>query len=295
MMINSMTGFGEADCEVDGISYTVELKTVNNRYYKSSIRLPDTVAFLEEDVEKLLRNNLSRGTVNYNLRLKNVAAKAMFDVDQTAMQRCVEKLSDVASQLKISYQIDLAAILTLPGIVQPVLPDEQEAKRIKEVILNISKQAIEQLKQMRAREGTSIAKDLKLHCEAIRERLENIRTRAPKIIDEYHKKLKKRIEELTANAQLKLDEETFAREVAIFAERSDISEELSRLESHLGQFLSSCDSDEQSGRRLDFISQEMLREANTIGSKALDAEIARWVVDIKCLIDRIKEQVQNVE
>ena len=295
MMINSMTGFGEAACEVDGISYTVELKTVNNRYYKSGIRLPDMVAFLEEDIEKLLRNNLSRGTVNYNLRLKNVAAKAMFDVDETAVRRCVERLSEIAKQLNIGYDIDLAALLALPGIVEPVLPDEREAQRIKDVILTISQKAVDQLKQMRAREGTAIAKDLKAHCDAIKDRLDKVRNRAPKVIDEYHKKLKKRIEELTANAQLKLDEDTLAREVAIFAERSDISEELSRLESHLVQFLHSCESDEQAGRRLDFISQEMLRETNTIGSKALDAEIARWVVDIKCLIDRIKEQVQNVE
>jgi uncharacterized protein (TIGR00255 family) len=294
-MINSMTGFGEADCEVDGLSYTVEIKTVNNRYYKSAIRLPDAVAFCEEDIEKMLRSGLSRGTVGYNLRLKNVSAKAMFDVDQTAIRRCVEQLSEIAKQLNVDYNIDLATLLALPGIVQPVLPDEQEAHRIRNVILTISQKAVEQLKQMRAREGASIAKDLKTHCDAIKDRLEKIRGRAPKIIEEYHKKLKKRIEELTANAQLKLDEDTLAREVAIFAERSDISEELSRLESHLVQFVASCDSDEQAGRRLDFISQEMLREANTIGSKALDAEIARWVVDIKCLIDRIKEQVQNVE
>jgi uncharacterized protein (TIGR00255 family) len=295
MMINSMTGFGEADCEVDGLSYTVEIKTVNNRYYKSAVRLPDTVAFCEEDIEKLLRNSLSRGTVGYTLRLKNVAAKAMFDVDEAAIRRCVERLSETAGQLNVNYNIDLAALLSLPGIVQPVLPDEEEAQRIKGVILKISQKAVEQLKQMREREGQAIAKDLKTHCEAIRDRLEKIRGRAPRVIEEYHKKLKKRLEELTANAQLKLDEDTLAREVAIFAERSDISEELSRLESHLAQFFVSCDSDEQAGRRLDFISQEMLREANTIGSKALDAEIARGVVDIKCLIDRIKEQVQNVE
>jgi uncharacterized protein (TIGR00255 family) len=294
-MINSMTGFGEAACEIDGISYTVELKTVNNRYYKSAIRLPDTVAFLEEDIEKLLRSHLSRGSVNYNLRLKNVAARAMFDIDQAAMQKCVERLSETAGKLNIAYTIDLAALLALPGIIQPVLPDENEAQRITDVILTMSRKAIEQLTQMRASEGKTIASDLKAHCDLIRERLEQIRGRAPRVIEEYHKKLKKRIEELAGQAQLKLDEDTLAREVALFAERSDISEELSRLESHLGQFLQSCASDEQAGRRLDFIGQEMLREANTIGSKALDAEIARWVVDIKCLIDRIKEQVQNVE
>ncbi|MDO8301729.1 MAG: YicC/YloC family endoribonuclease [Sedimentisphaerales bacterium] len=294
-MINSMTGFGEADCEVDGISYAVEIKTVNNRYFKSNIKLPDMVAFVEEEIEKLLRNHLSRGTVNYTLRLRNVAAKAMFDIDQTALKRCVERLAEISGGLTADYTIDLAALLALPGIVQPVLPDEQEALRIREVILNISQKAIDQLKQMRTREGTTIVNDLKLHSDTIRQRLEQIRGRSPKVIDEYHKRLKKRLEELTSHAQLKLDEDTLAREVAIFAERCDISEELSRIESHLTQFLLSGDSAEQSGRRLDFISQELLREANTIGSKAMDADIARWVVDIKCLIDRIKEQVQNVE
>jgi uncharacterized protein (TIGR00255 family) len=293
-MINSMTGFGDAGCEVDGISYTVEIKTVNNRYFKSAINLPDTVAFVEEDIEKLLRNHLSRGSVNCSLRLKNVAAKAMFDIDKIAIKGCVEKLAQVAGELNIDYNIDLAAFLMLPGIVQPVVPDEQEAQKIKDALLGISLKAIEQLKEMRANEGATIAKDLKAHCATIRERLGQIRGRAPMVIEEYHKKLKKRIEELTAHAQLKLDEDTFTREVAMFAERSDVSEELSRLDSHLVQFLQSCDSEEQAGRRLDFISQEMLREANTIASKALDAEIAIWVVDIKCLIDRIKEQVQNV-
>lgn len=294
-MIYSMTGYGEADCELDGVSYTVELKTVNNRYFKSTIRLPDTVAFLEEEIERLLRNTISRGTVTYCLRLKNVAAKAMFDIDQVAVLRCVEKLGEIANSVKLPHNIDLAALLMLPGVVQPVLPDEQEAHRITETILNISRKAVEQLKEMRAREGATIAADLTAHCQAIRDRVEQIRVRAPQVIDDYHKKLKKRIEELTAHAKLRLEEEALAREVAFFAERSDISEELSRLDSHLTQFVQSCESTQQAGRRLDFISQELLREANTIGSKACDTEVARWVVDIKCLIDRIKEQVQNVE
>ena len=294
-MINSMTGFGEANCEVDGISYAVEIKTVNNRYFKSSIKLPDSVAFFEEDIEKLLRNHLPRGSVNCSLRLKNITARAMFDIDEIAIKRYVETLAKIAGEVNIAYNIDLAAFLILPGIVQPIVPNEQEAQKIKDAVLGISLKAIEQLKEMRANEGAAVAKDLKGHCATIRERLGQIRELAPKVIEEYHKKLKKRTEELTAHAQLTLNEDTFAREVAMFADRSDISEELSRLNSHLAQFLQSCDSEEQAGRRLDFISQEMLREANTIASKALDAEISRWVVDIKCLIDRIKEQVQNVE
>jgi len=294
-MIQSMTGFGEAGCELDGISYVVEIKSVNNRYFKSSVKLPDTVSFLEEEIDRLLRGSIARGTVTYSLRLKNVAAKAMFDIDETAVHRCVERLGDIASKLNVDYKIDLAALLSLPGIIEPVLPDEDEAKRITETILKVSQKAIEQLKIMRDREGKSVADDLNNNCAAIKDRLELIRKKSPMVIDEYHKKLKKRVEELTSQASLRLDEEIVAREVAFFAERSDISEELSRLDSHLGQFTHSLESTQQAGRRLDFISQEMLREANTIGSKAMDSDIAKWVVDIKCMIDRIKEQVQNVE
>jgi len=162
---------------------------------------------------------------------------------------------------------------------------------------------------MRAVEGAELAADLNRYCKAISEGLERIRSRSTGVLQEYSKKLKKRVDELLAEAKLKLDEDMLAREAAVFAERSDISEELSRLTSHLQQFTESCQGssssvksgqagnlpNNQAGRRLEFISQEMLREANTIASKASDAEISHWVVDIKCSIDRIKEQVQNVE
>ena len=133
------------------------------------------------------------------------------------------------------------------------------------------------------------------HCKAIKQDLKQIRTRSDAVLRGYQKRLKKRVDELLADAKLKLDKETLAREVAIFAERSDISEEIARLDSHLQQFVESCKSDTQAGRRLDFISQEMLREANTIASKAYNTEVISCVVDIKCRIDRIKEQVQNIE
>jgi uncharacterized protein (TIGR00255 family) len=148
---------------------------------------------------------------------------------------------------------------------------------------------------MRAAEGGSLEADLKNHCQAISEDLERIRSRGAAVLHEYAIRLRKRVDGLLAEAKLKLDEETLAREVAILADRSDISEEIARLDSHLEQFIQSCHSNDQAGRRLDFISQEMLREANTIASKASDAEIIRSVVDMKCRIDRIKEQVQNIE
>jgi uncharacterized protein (TIGR00255 family) len=294
-MINSMTGYGAAEGDMNGVRCAVEIKAVNNRYLRTIVKLPDGVAFLEEDVEKLLRQNLSRGTVNYVLRLKDISADALFEIDEAALRSLMERLSRVRSSAGIDGTIDIGSLLSLPGIVRPALPNQALTERIKAVVLKVSKEAIQQLKQMRAAEGSSLAADLKSRCEAIRKDIEQIRTRAATVVQEYAKRLRRRVDELLAEAKLKLDEETLAREVAILADRSDISEELARLDSHLQQFAESGRASEQAGRRLDFISQEMLREANTIASKASDTEIIRSVVDIKCQIDRIKEQIQNVE
>ena len=294
-MINSMTGYGQAQGEINGISYAVEIKTVNNRYFKAAIKLPELVAFLEEDVEKLLRKNVSRGTVSYILRLKDVSASALFDIDQPALQAVLEKLSRIRASADINGTIDIGSLLSLPGIIRPAMPDKGTAQRIEQAILSATQEAIDELKQMRAAEGAALEADLMKCCKEIEQNLERIRLRSASVLPEYAKILRKRVDELLAQADLKLDEEVLAREVAVFADRSDISEEIARLFSHLRQFTQSCQTDGQAGRRLDFISQEMLREANTIASKASDSEITRCVVEVKCQIDRIKEQVQNVE
>jgi uncharacterized protein (TIGR00255 family) len=290
-----MTGFGGAQGEINGVTYIVEIRTVNNRYLKTCLRLPEMAAFLEEDIDKLLRKNLSRGMVSCVLRLKNAPANVLFDVDEAALRAYVEKLNRIVSSANNRCTIDMGGLLTLPGIVQPALPDEEKAEQIKKKVLSITQKAIERLKQMRSAEGAALAADLDNHCKAIKQDLEQIRTRSGVVLQEYQKKLRKRVDELLADAKLKLDEDALAREVAIFADRSDISEEVARLDSHLQQFAENCQANAQAGRKLDFISQEMLREANTIASKAYDTEVIRCVVDIKCRIDRIKEQVQNIE
>lgn len=295
-MIKSMTGYGDAQGQLNGVTYIVEVKTVNNRYFKTRIKLPDSVAFLEEEIEKLLQQGLSRGTINYTLRLKDISAAVLFDIDEAALRSYVERLSKIAASVDVQAPIDIGGLLSLPGIIQPVLPDEKHAGQIKQVVLEVSQKAIDHLKQMRATEGAALVADLETNCQAMKESLEHIRSRSQTVLLEYHEKLKKRVESLLAKGEVNLDETTIAREVAVFAERSDISEEVSRLDSHLQQFAECCNANAQSaGRRLDFISQEMLREANTIASKASDAEIAHCVVDLKCHIDRIKEQVQNIE
>jgi uncharacterized protein (TIGR00255 family) len=294
-MIKSMTGSGTAEGEINGVSCAVEIKAVNNRYLKTTVKLPEVAAFLDEDIEKLLRQNLSRGTISYVLRLKDVSVSVLFDIDEAALRSLMQRLSRVGSLAGINGTIDIGSLLNLPGILRPSLPDRARADQIRNVVLNISQQAIEKLKQMRAAEGSSLEAELESYCELIRKDLEQIRSRSGSVIQEHAKRLKKRVDELLAEAKLKLDEETLAREVAILADRSDVSEEIARLDSHLLQFAQSCQADDQAGRRLDFISQEMLREANTIASKGSDSEIVRYVLNIKCQIDRIKEQIQNVE
>lgn len=294
-MLNSMTGYGTADGQLDGICYAVEIKAVNNRYLKTLIKLPETIAFVEDDIDKCLRHNLARGTINYVLRLKGASASALFEIDEAALRFIVEKLSTVTTTMGVAGTIDLASLLDLPGVVQPVMPDEAERQRVKELVLKTTQEAVDHLKQMRQAEGTFLEADLKSNCEAMAEELAFVKQRSGGMVNEYARRLRRRVDELLAEGKLKLDEETLAREVAILADRSDISEEIARLDAHLQQFKLICEKEGQAGRRLDFLSQEMLREANTVASKAADAELVRRVVDIKCLIERLKEQIQNVE
>ena len=289
-----MTGFGDGQGQFNGVTYAVEIRAVNNRYFKAKIKLPESLAFLEEYIEKVLRENLSRGMVNYVLRLKNVPAEALFEIDEKALRVYIERLGRLGSCSDTKCQIDIGSLLSLPGIMTPALPDEQTAEQIKKVVLEVTEQAVGKVQQMRQAEGAALAADLDGRCKAIRKALKQIHARSEVVLQEYQKRLRKRADGLLAEAKLKLDEETVAREVAVFAERSDISEEVARLGSHLQQFTQSCQAGEQAGRKLDFITQEMLREANTIASKACDTEIVNWVVEIKCQIDRIKEQVQNI-
>lgn len=294
-MIKSMTGYGEATAELDGIVYTVEIRSVNNRYFKPHLRLPDIVAWLEADIEKLHRDKLHRGVANYSLTMKNVSGNALFEIDENSAGAYLKKLKDLAAANDVQYRVDLGAMLALPGIIRSVSPDSEQSRKMKDAILDLTSRAIKKLIEMRQQEGQTLADDMLANCAVIAEKLDLIRNKSDLVVREYHEKLHRRASQLIADAKLAIDGELLAREVAIFADRCDISEEITRLGSHLDHFSGCCRDGLHAGRRLDFISQEMLREANTIGSKAADSEISRWVIDIKCAIDRIKEQVQNVE
>lgn len=294
-MICSMTGFGQACSEVDGVVYTVEIRSVNNRYFKAQLRMPDIAAYLEGEIERVHRDAIYRGTVSFSLRMKNVSGKALFDIDENTLKTYVQRLKEMLPAGDGHSRIDLGSLLSLPGIVQPVIPDEAHMQKMREVILSLTEEALEQLKQSRSEEGKTVAADLLANLDHIADRLKAIGGRVGVVVQDYHQRLKDRVDQLLAKAQLKMDEAQLAREVAIYAERSDIAEEVSRLGAHLAQFRECCEKGGPVGRRLDFITQEMLREANTIASKSSDTTINQSVIEIKCAIDRIKEQVQNIE
>jgi len=293
LMIRSMTGYGEAQGQDGQTSYLLEIRSLNNRYFKAAIKLPDFLTLFESAVEKLVRSRLARGSVTYNLRVRNTSADAAQDINVAALQRYLDQLRQVTAAGPV--QTDLATILTLPGVCQPPQIDEAQREHQLEIITKLTAEALDRLIEMRRAEGQALREDLLTQCGRIREHLAAVSTKAPRVLQDYHQRLLQRTNELLAESRLPLELDDVRREVALYAERCDINEEVSRLGSHLDQFARLCDRGERAGRKLDFLAQEMLREANTIGSKANDADIAHHAVEIKGAIDRLKEQVQNVE
>jgi len=293
-MICSMTGFGEAEREADGRVYHVEIRSVNNRYLKTIVRLPEEFSFLEPRLERLVRERLTRGSVTVRLSQRDLSAQAAQEVNVAAARRYVDRLRAACGSQE-NVVVDLGTLALLPGVCQPAEMSDAQRDACAAQIEQVAQEALERLVAMRQAEGRAVAEDLKAHCAVLREQIDAIRALAPRVVQEYRDRLMQRVQELLAGSNVPLAQEDLLREVSVYAERSDVSEELSRLASHLEQFEAAMRGDEPAGRKLDFIAQEMLRETNTIGSKAGDVEIAKRVIEMKAAIDRIKEQVQNVE
>jgi uncharacterized protein (TIGR00255 family) len=293
-MIVSMTGFGDATAERDGTHYAVELRSLNNRFFKPVIKLPETISGLEPELETMLRDKLGRGSITYVLKMRSDSAEAAYHINTHALKSYLEQLQDVKGLDKL-VTIDLASLVQLPGVCQEPRDETDEMEKHGPVVRELSKKAVAKLNAMREREGQSLFNELMKHVKVIATSLAAISERAPAVIEDYHKRLTQRVNQLMQKAELRVNEADLIREVAVFAERADIAEEIQRLTHHLQAFEDACRESEHSGRKLDFITQEMLREANTIASKANDATIARHIVEIKGAIDRLKEQVQNVE
>lgn len=295
-MIRSMTGFGAASTSVDGAHYSVEVRSLNNKYFKAQIRLPDELQGLEAELDAALSHRFSRGSVLLTVRFSDSTENAAAEINVKAIQRYLDQLLNVPGLDHDSARVDVTALIGLPGVVVAGTGEEL-LDRARPTLLTLVQEACDSLMGMRNREGEMLHEELHKHCKAIRAHLEVIVERVPITVDMYQQRLRQRINTLLADTGAKVREEDLIKEVAFYAERSDIAEEVARLEGHLEQFAEIIDAegDDPSGRTLEFLSQELLREANTIGSKCLDVEISRRIVEIKGGIDRIKEQVQNVE
>lgn len=296
-MLYSMTGFGDAQYETEDMSFLVEIKSLNNRFLKTTIRLSEALSFAEPHIERMIRQKLGRGSVTCVVHMRYNSEEGAMPVNQAALNAYLRQLREAVSQQAdgLGLRINAATLLTMPGVCQPRDYSEQEHAKLLDTVLGLVEKSLEKLRKMQANEGKALRSDLDCHCETIRHNLEALSDLTASVVERYHDRLKQRVENMLAKASLKIDEDMLAREVAIFADRCDINEEIARLGSHLDQFAQACESKAQEGRRLDFLTQEMLRETNTIGSKANDSQISQHIVNIKVAIDRLKEQIQNVE
>ena len=290
--MQSMTGYGRGRAERDGRVISVELKSVNHRFLDLSLRMPKNLGFLEEAARRLLSGRLGRGHVdvfvNYENRRED--AKSLSIDTAKAMALCGAG-RELGAALGLAQSLTAADLLRFPDVVT-LRENEEDSAALGALFEEAMDGALSQLIAMRAREGETLRRDVLEKAEAIEGLRQKIASRAPGVVEQYRQKLRERLTDLL---QGRLDEARFATEVAIFADRASIDEELVRLLSHLEQILKLCGEEEPVGRRLDFLVQELNREFNTIGSKAMDAEITRQVVSGKNEIEKLREQVQNIE
>ncbi len=289
-----MTGFGEAHHEQDGLAVVVEVRTINSRYFKLTFRAGEGYNALEPRVESSVRRAIRRGTIQVNLRVERAGTPDDFRINAAVLTGYRQQLNELRRQWNLSGELPLETLLTLPGAVDALTAAADPAAEwpIVDRCLN---EALENLKAMRAEEGRAMAADLRQNCQTALKCLDVVAARAPKVVEAYRDRLTERIQRVLSEHDVDLEPGDVIREVSLFAERGDISEEIVRLRSHFEQFETTMDLPESSGRKLEFLSQEMFRETNTIGSKANDVEIAREVIEIKAAIERIREMIQNIE
>jgi uncharacterized protein (TIGR00255 family) len=292
-----MTGYGEARYQSEALSLSIELRALNNRYLKVSLRAPDPYHLLEAECEKVIRRSVKRGTLQVQLRCERQAAPQDFRIDGVALGSYVQQLRALGQQLGLREHTDvlLGQILTLPGVVPEAGSRSFHLHDDWPVIEKVLSEALQQLQTMRREEGRAMAQELLTHRDTVRRHLDVIRGKAPSVVTGFRDRLLDRVRQLLSNFDVKIDQNDVLREVSVFAERSDIAEEVVRLATHLDHFQEIMKEEESPGRKLEFLTQEMFREANTIGSKASDVDISREVVEIKGTLEKIRELIQNVE
>lgn len=294
-MLASMTGFGEARGQAAGLSVHVEVRTINNRHFKLGYRSSDGYASLEPDVEAVVRQAMRRGTVQVNLRVDRQTSAENYRVNSSVVESYRWQIDALNGRNGWSDSVGLDVLLRLPGAVDEKVRADFEPREDWPTIEPVLQEALAAVNKMRIDEGQALLKDLAANGQTVEQYLNKVAKRAPDVSQAYRDRLEQRVNKALTELNVTLDSTDLLREVSLFVDRSDISEETVRLRSHLQQFAEALQLDESAGRKLEFIVQEMGREVNTIGSKANDAEISRYVVEIKSALERIREQIQNVE
>lgn len=291
-MIKSMTGYGKSNLSINSREYQVEIKTVNHKYIDTNIRMPRTISYLEEDIRKLVTSKLKRGKVDISITFENYSKDGNDIRINTELAKIyIENLKKLAEEEKLSSNIDVTEITKLPDVL--TIKSNLDEKQIKEELLHVVGDAVNQLIDMRKNEGKRISEDILVKISQVEEKKDEIFALSTGLIDEYVVKLETRIKEILRTEEI--DKSRLMQEVVIYADKCSVEEEITRLKNHIGQLRNLIDSDEPSGKKMDFLIQEMNRETNTIGSKANNLEITNRVVDIKTILEDIREQIQNIE
>ena len=294
-MLSSMTGHGEATCQLENLTATAEIRSTNNRYFKFSVRSSDGYASLEPRLERLVRQRVRRGSVHLALKLEHAREADDLQIDVASLLAFREQLTALPEFSNLDIAALLPALLALPGVVEDrrgtVGNLEGEWPTIEKTVT----EALDQLLQMRGDEGQAMAADLESNIQQLQDLVELIQQRVPQVTEAYQERLLDRLNKLLAEHEVSVDPSDVVREIGFFVDRSDISEEVVRLKSHVDQFTAEIELAESQGRKLDFLTQEMSREVNTIGSKANDSEISAHAIEIKTTLERMREMVQNVE
>jgi uncharacterized protein (TIGR00255 family) len=290
--MRSMTGFGLGEVPLENGRLGLEIRGVNHRFLDVRVRVPRELGDLAGFVEQIAREKLTRGRYEVAMRVEGMAIGAPV-IDRDRARAAYRALCELRDELAPGSDVPLSLLGAIPELF--VSSVDREIDRVRDAARAAFDAAVSSLDAMRAREGAALREDLVKRLETIRRRARDVERRSPDVLDAHRKRLRDRAERLRAAVEVDVDAARLEQEIAMFAERCDICEELTRLESHCAQFAALLASEEPVGRRLDFLLQEMAREANTVGAKSPDAQIAHAVVEVKAEIERMREQVQNVE
>ena len=292
-MIKSMTGYGSGKAEMGSKTFTVEIKSVNSRYSDFSIKMPRIYTFMEDPIRKAASARINRGKVDIYINVESCGEDdSVVKVNSALAREYLNGLRTLSAELEIPSNTTSETFLRIPDVFTVDKADEDE-EVIKETVLRALSGALDGFDAMRIAEGEKLAADLKEHLKFIADATETVEKRSPEIVSEYRSRIDERVRDILGSATY--DETRLLTEVAIFADKVNVNEETVRLRSHVEQFAKMLDEGGSVGRKIDFLIQEMNREINTIGSKSNDLDIARIVIDVKAEIEKLREQIQNVE